>query len=88
MGVTHASWVYRDIVAKVIQVRNVPDEVHRQLRQRAAAAGVALSDYVLDELKRIASRGANAEVLMRAASRPDGVSRRAMLDALDEGRVR
>jgi len=34
----------------VIQVGNVPDDVHRQLQQRAAAAGVSLSDDILDEL--------------------------------------
>jgi len=34
----------------VIQVWNVPDDVHRQLQQRAAAAGVSLSDDILDEL--------------------------------------
>ncbi|MGH3557998.1 MAG: FitA-like ribbon-helix-helix domain-containing protein, partial [Mycobacterium sp.] len=38
---------------KVIQIRNVPDEVHRTLRTRAAAAGVSLSDYLLDELVRV-----------------------------------
>jgi plasmid stability protein len=32
---------------KMIQVRNVPDDIHRQLKVRAAQRGVALTDYVL-----------------------------------------
>lgn len=53
----------------VIQVRNVPVEVHSRLRQRAVAAGMSLSDYALAELELVARRGSNAEILMRAASR-------------------
>ena len=56
-------------VTKMLQVRNVPDEVHTELRRRAAAAGVSLSDYVLRELERIAARPPVAEVLARSASR-------------------
>jgi antitoxin FitA len=36
---------------KTIQVGNVPDDVHRALRARAAAAGVSLSDFALAELE-------------------------------------
>lgn len=43
---------------KTIQVRNVPDDVHRALRTRAAAAGVSLSDFALGELERAAQRRA------------------------------
>jgi hypothetical protein len=74
-------------VSKVIQVRNVPDDVHRELRRRAAEAGVALSDYVLEELRRVAGRSANAETLMRAAMRPGGASRAAIRDAVDDART-
>jgi hypothetical protein len=38
---------------KMLQVRNVPDRVHRALRERAARRGMTLSSYVLDELGRI-----------------------------------
>ena len=38
-------------MSKVIQVRGVPNAVHRRLRARAAKAGVSLSDYLLSELK-------------------------------------
>ncbi len=38
----------------MIQIRNVPPEVHEQLRSRAKASGRTLSDYLLDEIRRIA----------------------------------
>ena len=56
-------------LVKTIQVRNVPDDVHAELRRRALEAGVSLSDYALAELAVAARRGRNAEVLLRAASR-------------------
>jgi hypothetical protein len=39
---------------KMIQVRNVPDDLHRTLKGRAARAGMSLSDYLLRELRRVA----------------------------------
>ena len=39
-----------------VQVRNVPAGVHRRLRARARAAGMSLSDYLLDELTQLAER--------------------------------
>ena len=50
-------------------MRNVPDDVHAELRRRAAAAGVPLSEYVLRELERVAGRPPVAEVLARSAAR-------------------
>lgn len=38
----------------LIQIRNVPDDVHRTLKVRAAAEGTSLSDYVLREVTRLA----------------------------------
>lgn len=60
------------IGVKTIQIRNVPDHTHRELRTRAAAAGVSLSDYVLEELERITDRPTVAEVMRKAASRSGG----------------
>jgi len=37
-------------MSKMIQIRNVPDEMHRELKLRAAAAGMSLSDYIKREL--------------------------------------
>lgn len=73
---------------KVIQVRGVPDEVHSTLRSRAIAAGVSLSDYVLDELVRVAERPAIADVLARAGRRPGGTTGDAIVDAVRSGRDR
>jgi plasmid stability protein len=56
-------------MGKMLQVRHVPDDVHAELRRRAAAAGVSLSDYVRRELERLAARPPIAEVLSRSASR-------------------
>lgn len=74
-------------VAKTIQVRDVPDDVHAELRARAAAAGTSLSDYVLGELERVTRRSDNAEVLLRAAQREWSVSRRTTRELLDEARA-
>jgi plasmid stability protein len=59
---------------KVIQVKNVPEEVHRALRTRAAAADIPLNQLVLEELTRIAARPPVEEVLRRAQRRPAGAS--------------
>ena len=37
-------------MSKMIQIRNVPDDLHRQLKMRAAAAGMSMSDYIKREL--------------------------------------
>lgn len=39
-------------MSKMIQLRNVPDQLHRTLKARAALAGMSLSDYLIAELKR------------------------------------
>ena len=73
-------------MAKTIQVRDVPDDVHAELRKRAAEASVSLSDYVLDELRRVASRSRNAEVLIRSSQRDWSLSRQEIVEAVREGR--
>lgn len=74
-------------MAKTIQVRDVPEEIHAELRSRAAAAGTSLSDYLLGELERVARRSSNAEVLLRAAQRDWSVQRLTYTSLLDEGRA-
>jgi plasmid stability protein len=73
---------------KTIQVRNVPDDVHRVLRARAAAAGVSLSDFALGELERVALHPPVADVLARARSRAGGASTDALVAAVRDGRDR
>lgn len=52
-------------MAKMVQVRNVPEALHRKLKARAAVAGQSLSDYLLTELERMASRPTREEMLTR-----------------------
>ncbi len=54
----------------MLQVRGVPDEIHRELRRRAAAAGMSLSEFALQELARLARRPSVTDLLDRAAARP------------------
>lgn len=73
---------------KTIQIRNVPDDVHRALRTRAAAAGVSLSDFALTELERVAAHPPVVELLTRARSRSGGASGNAIVTAVRSGRDR
>jgi len=73
-------------MARTIQIRNVPDDVHRTLRSRAAAAGLSLSDYLLGEIRRVADRPPVADVLTRAAARHGGVETDAIVAAVRSGR--
>jgi len=56
-------------VSKMLQVRNLPDDVHAELKRRASAAGMSLSDFAGQELARLASRPALPELLDRVAER-------------------
>ncbi len=77
-------------VAKTIQIRNVPDDVHRALRTAAAAAGKSLSDYVLEQVEDVAARSTNAAIFRRASERASGggVSREEIVAAVRSGRDR
>ena len=55
-------------MSKMIQVRHVPDDVHRRLKARAATKGMSLSDYLRTELELIAERALVDEVLEAAES--------------------
>ena len=57
-------------MSKTIQVRNVPDHVHRLLKARAADGGMSLSRYLLVELTKLSDRPSRDEVLARLARRP------------------
>lgn len=73
---------------KTIQIRNVPDDVHRVLRTRATAAGMSLSEYSLQELERVAERPPVADLLARARARAGGASADAIVAAVRVGRDR
>jgi hypothetical protein len=46
----------RKTMPSMIQIRNVPDELHRELKVRSAQSGMTLSDYLLRELRGLAVR--------------------------------
>jgi plasmid stability protein len=54
---------------KMIQVRNVPDELHRRLKSRAALESLSLSDYLLREIRRTTERPTMREIADRLATR-------------------
>ena len=56
-------------MSKMVQVRNVPDALHRKLKVRAVDSGQTLSDYLLAELERLAARPTRHEMLTRIHSR-------------------
>jgi len=55
-----------------VQIKNVPPDVHRVMRRRAAAAGQSLQEYLLARLTRDAREESVEEVLERAGSRAGG----------------
>ena len=56
-------------MSKMIQLRNVPDALHRSLKARAALAGMSLSDYLLAEIRQVAERPTLAELRERLHKR-------------------
>ena len=56
-------------MSKMIQVRNVPDGVHRTLKAQAAVAGMSLSDFILAEIRNLAQRPTVAELRERLRQR-------------------
>jgi antitoxin FitA len=71
----------------LIQIRDVPDDVHRTLKARAAARGTSLSDYLLSELMRVARTPTPEELDERIRSRGSaGVTTEDILAARDAGR--
>lgn len=65
----HRACNYLDCMQRTLQVRNVPEAVHRTLKARATLAGLSLSEYVLQELERLATRPSRAELITRLRRR-------------------
>jgi hypothetical protein len=72
----------------MIQIRNVPDALHRQLKSRAAMAGMSLSDYLLSEVRQMAERPTLRELRDRLHSRPSTNPEVAPVDAIRAERDR
>ena len=80
--------VYPAGMGRNIQIRDVPDDVHRVLATRAASSGVSLTAYLRAELTRMAERPPVAEVLARAAARSGGAGIDEIVAAVRSGRDR
>jgi plasmid stability protein len=75
-------------MSKMIQIRNVPDGLHRKLKARAAVAGQSLSDYLLSEIDRIAALPTREEMLTRIHSRSQVVLKTPAATVIREDRER
>jgi plasmid stability protein len=56
-------------MSKMIQLRNVPETLHRKLKARAALEGMSLSEYLIAEVRRTAERPSISELRQRLAGR-------------------
>jgi plasmid stability protein len=52
----------------MVQIRNVPDELHRRLKSRAALSGMSISEYLLREIERSLERPTREELVQRLQS--------------------
>ena len=75
---------------KTIQIRNVPEDLHKKLKVRAAQAGMTLSDYLLSEIEQVAEKPTLDEMMERLRGlepgeldEPPEVTIRRMRDADD-----
>lgn len=57
-------------MSTMIQIRNVPDDLHRKAKARAAIEGLTLSAYLLRELERAVATPTRRELLERIAALP------------------
>jgi plasmid stability protein len=56
-------------MSRMIQIRSVPEELHRQLKARSAMAGMSLSDYLLKEVRQVVERPTLEELRARLERR-------------------
>jgi plasmid stability protein len=76
-----------DQMSKMIEIRNVPDDLHRKLKMRAAAAGMTMSDYIKKELSRANEKDSWEEIYARAKARgPSGMTTQEVVDIIREHR--
>ncbi len=82
-----ATWPNVVHMSKMIQVRDVPDEVHRVLKTRAAAAGLSLSDYIKRDLEDLAKQATIEDVFAGVRARgPSGITTEQVVAGIRESR--
>jgi antitoxin FitA len=64
------AWMHAQSMFSMIQIRNVPVSMHRELKARAARAGMSLSDYLLKVIGEAADRPEPAELMRRVRELP------------------
>lgn len=75
-------------MSKMIQVRNVPDEMHRALKMRAVEEGMTLSDFIKRELSVLATEQSNLDAISARikARGPSGLRTETIVNVIREGR--
>jgi antitoxin FitA len=73
---------YHFYMSKMIQLRHVPDALHRQLKARAAMSGMPLSDYLIREVRKIAEQPTLDEMRERLQGRGRYRGKRVLADLL------
>ncbi|HKF82016.1 MAG TPA: hypothetical protein VKB23_03530 [Solirubrobacterales bacterium] len=75
-------------MSKMIQIRNVPDDLHRDLKKRAALAGMSMSDYIKRELDRKSRKSTIKEIGARSRGRSAGstLTTQKIVDIIRESR--
>jgi antitoxin FitA len=74
----HCTCKYHHHMSKMIQIRHVPDDLHRRLKARAAMVGLSLSDYLLEEIERMAEIPSLHEWMRRVATREPAKLKRSL----------
>ena len=54
----------------MVQIRSVPEALHRRLKARAALEGLSMSEYVLREIRKALDRPTREEILERLKAQP------------------
>jgi antitoxin FitA len=74
VALTYAAHVfYAFCMGAMVQIRNIPDALHRRLKSRAALADMSLSEYLLREIRQVAERPTLDELRARLRSRTEAV---------------
>lgn len=83
-----ATCMYAICMSRMIQLRNVPENLHRKLKARAALEGLSLSDYLIAEIRRVAERPTVGELRERLHQRKPVSPRMAPAEAVRADRDR
>ncbi len=82
------TWIHYYHMSKMIQLRNVPDKLHRTLKSRAAMEGLSLSEYLLSHIRELAKLPTPTEMRERLRRRTSVVPPLSSSEILREERDR